>query len=62
MRFQEIFHVLSDDSRQFFDLEGDHIQKTHAHTFLDSKLCEGEADDEPTNSVLQNGGGGRRAT
>jgi hypothetical protein len=25
MRFQEIFNVLSDGGRQFFDLEGDHI-------------------------------------
>lgn len=35
MRFQKIFHVLSDDRWQFFDLEGDHIQETQAHTRLD---------------------------
>ena len=33
MRFQKILHILSDDRRQLFDLEGDHIQKTHARAF-----------------------------
>jgi len=27
MRFQEILHVFSDDRRQFFDLEEDHIEE-----------------------------------
>jgi hypothetical protein len=31
MVFQEIFHAFSDGRRQFFDLEGDHIEKTQAH-------------------------------
>src|SRR5262245_55953938 len=35
MRFQEIFHVLSDHRWQFFDLEGDHIDRTHAPRSLD---------------------------
>jgi hypothetical protein len=38
MSVQEILHVLSDGRRQFFDLDGDHIQKTHNHTFLDLRF------------------------
>ena len=38
MRLQEIFYVLSDDRRQFFDLEGNHIEKTHAHAFWIAKM------------------------
>ena len=39
MRVQKILYVLSDDRRQFFDLDVDHIQKTHADAFWISKLC-----------------------
>jgi len=35
MCFQKVFHVFSEHRRQFLGLERDHIQKTHAHTFLD---------------------------
>src|ERR1041384_6683681 len=35
MHFQEIFHVLSYDRRQFFDLEEYHIQETHTPSNLD---------------------------
>jgi hypothetical protein len=37
MHYQEILHVLSDDGWEFFDLEGDHIEKTHARRILDFK-------------------------
>jgi hypothetical protein len=37
MCVQEILYVLPDGWRQFFDLDGDHIQKTQIHTFLDFK-------------------------
>jgi hypothetical protein len=35
MCFQKFFHVFSEPRRQFLGLEREHIQKTHAHAFLD---------------------------
>ncbi|PYL20547.1 MAG: hypothetical protein DMF44_14635 [Verrucomicrobia bacterium] len=62
MRFQKILHILSDDRRQLFDLEGDHIRKTHARAFWISKLCESEADDEPIMAFHRTNPAGLRAT
>ena len=62
MRFQKILDILSDDRRQMFDLEGDHIQKTHARAFWISKLCESEADDESTMTFHRTNPAGLRAT
>ena len=38
MPCQEILHLVSNDWRQFFNLQGDHKQKTHAHGFWIAKL------------------------
>jgi hypothetical protein len=52
MRFQEILHVLPDDSGQLFDLEGNHTEETHTHIFLDwAAVVQSQTNSEPRSAL-----------